>query len=146
MRPPECVDCIREGVQLYRPIAEGCGPRTPRCATHVRAERKRLQKAAHGRAIGRGYEMTPEQYQLLYEYQNGVCFICRKAKGISKKLSVEHEHNLQGCEHPPDRGCPRCWRALTCSRCNRLVAFLDVDALVRAILLLTDPPARKLFG
>lgn len=144
-RDPVCIDCIREGHPHWRPIAEGCGPRSPRCATHVRAEKKRRREMAHGRRIVTNFEMTPEQYAALYAYQGGRCWICRKATGKAKHLAVEHEHNLEGCEHPPERGCPRCWRALCCGRCNELVAFLDVDALVRAIILLTDPPARKLF-
>jgi hypothetical protein len=101
---------------------------------------------AHGSAIQRGYSMTPEQYQLLYAFQNGRCAICQKATGAARHLAVEHEHNRPGCEHPPEKGCPNCWRGLCCKRCNRLVAFLDVDALARAIVFLTDPPARKLFG
>ena len=107
---------------------------------------RRLREASHGRRIAQHYSMTREQYQLLYEYQGGVCFICRKATGQARKLAVEHEHNMAGCVHPPERGCPRCWRGLCCKRCNRLIAFLDENALVRAILFLSDPPARKLFG
>ena len=34
---PVCIDCIKEGVQTFRPIAAGCGPRSPRCTTHKRA-------------------------------------------------------------------------------------------------------------
>jgi Recombination endonuclease VII len=146
MPAPVCIDCIAEGITTARPIAAGCGPRTPRCVTHQRVENRRRRDLAHARTIHRGYEMSAEQYQLLYLFQGGTCFICQKAKGISKRLAVEHEHNKEGCTHPPDRGCEKCWRALVCGRCNRLVAFLDVDALCRAIVLLTDPPARKLFG
>lgn len=118
----------------------------PRCHTHNREWRKRAQRLAHGRMIVAKYKMAPEQYKRLYEAQGGCCFICRKAKGLSKMLAVEHEHNKEGCEHPPEYGCIRCWRALTCSRCNSLVAFLDVDALLRAVELLTDPPARRVLG
>jgi arsenate reductase-like glutaredoxin family protein len=40
-------------------------------------------------------------------------------------------------------GCPYCIRALLCGRCNKLVAFLDEEALARAIIVLVDPPARR---
>ena len=143
---PVCVDCIAEGVTTYRPPAPGSGPRTQRCTTHTRAAKRRARTLAHGRRIMHGYSLTPQQYQALYNYQGGKCFVCRKATGASKHLAVEHEHNLEGCQHPPEQGCLRCIRALTCGRCNKLVAFLDTAALYRAILLLTDPPARKLFG
>jgi hypothetical protein len=89
--------------------------------------------------------MTPEQYNLLKQFQGGTCAICEKATGAARNLAVEHEHGMEGCEHPPEKGCPRCWRGLACKRCNRLIAYMDVDTLVRAILFLTDPPARRLF-
>ena len=93
--------------------------------------------------IQKTYDITPEQYWALYEAQGGRCFVCRVASGKSKRLCVEHEHGF--CDdHPPERGCPKCIRALTCGRCNRLVAFLGVDALARAIRLISDPPARRL--
>ena len=146
MPSPVCIDCIAEGITTYRPIAEGCGPRSPRCTTHKRAVKKRRRTNAHGNAIRRSYEMSPDEYWLLYEYQNGVCFICQKATGQARHLAVEHEHGMEGCTHPPDKGCPRCWRGLACKRCNRLIAYMDVDTLARAIVFLTNPPARQLFG
>jgi Recombination endonuclease VII len=146
MKEPVCIDCRKEGVTTVRPIAEGCGPRSPRCLTHKRAVKRRRRTQAHGRMVGANYAMTPEQYWVLYEFQGGVCFICRKATGAARHLAVEHEHGKAGCEHPPERGCPRCWRGLACKRCNRLIAYMDTDTLVRAILFLTDPPARQLFA
>ena len=146
MKKPVCIDCIEEGVPTWRPIADGCGPRSPRCVTHVRAVKKRRRRQSHGRMVGNNYAMTPEQYWALYEFQDGVCFICRKATGQARHLAVEHEHNMPGCGHPPERGCSHCWRGLCCKRCNRLIAYMDTDTLVRAILFLADPPARKLFA
>lgn len=133
-----CKDCRAEGVTTSRP-APNPGPR---CDTHHRSWRKRAQALAHGRKLEAGYGITSAQYWALYRAQGGVCAVCRIATGRTKRLAVEHEHGL--CDdHPPEQGCPRCIRALTCGRCNRLVAFLGVEALCRAIELLTDPPARK---
>lgn len=139
-----CPDCVAEGVTTKRPPHPDSGPRKPRCATHHRAWRKRAQSNAHARMVQFVYEMPQETYDALYEAQGGRCFICRVATGKTKRLAVEHDHNCtQG--HPPDRGCPKCWRALTCGRCNRLVAFLGPEALARAIELLVDPPAQRMF-
>jgi Recombination endonuclease VII len=146
VKPPVCKDCIAEGVTNWRPPAPDSGPRTQRCVTHRRAAKKRARTLAHGRRIMHGYGLTPEQYNLLYQYQGGRCFVCKVATGKTRALAVEHEHNMEGCTHPPEHGCLRCIRALCCKRCNRLVAFLDTGALYRAILLINDPPARKLFG
>jgi hypothetical protein len=141
-----CVDCVTEGVTSKRKLAtkaDGELEAGPRCITHQRAIKKARRGVAHARRLVSVYDITPEQYWALYAVQKGLCFICRKATGATKRLAVEHEHGL--CDdHPPDHGCVRCIRALCCGRCNRLVAFLDVEALCRAIELLTDPPARKI--
>jgi hypothetical protein len=134
-----CKDCRAEGVATKRPAPHP----GPRCATHHRAWRHRQRAQAHGRRLVADFGITSEQYWAIYAAQNGKCFICQVATGKSKRLAVEHDHTL--CDdHPPENGCPRCIRGLTCSRCNRLIAFLGVDALCRAIQLLTDPPARRL--
>jgi hypothetical protein len=136
-----CKDCRAYGILTSRPAPHP----GPRCVTHHRAWRKRTKANAHGRMVEVQYGITAEQYWRLYAAQGGVCAICRKANGKTKRLAVEHEHGL--CDdHPPDRGCPRCIRCLSCGRCNRLIAFLGPDALRRAIGVLEDPPARKVLA
>lgn len=145
-----CVDCLESGddPKGTRKLAtrdDGTLQPGPRCVTHQRARRKVVSQAAHERKIDVNFELTPELYQALYESQGGKCFVCRKATGKTKRLAVEHDHDLaKEHGHDPKKGCLRCIRALCCGRCNRLVAFLDVEALGRAIELLTDPPARKI--
>lgn len=148
MTAGRCKDCPPE---TQRPTPHP----GPRCATHHRAWRKRSQLLAHGRRVESGYQITSEQYWALYEAQGGRCHVCRKASGKSKRLAVEHDHRKCADEaaaaglpppHPPEKGCPNCITCLACGRCNRLVAFLDVPALCRAIQLLTDPPARKVLN
>ena len=138
---PFCVDCRAEGVTRRRPIASGT--RRPRCDTHTRAARRRAQAAAHGRSLASRYGMTPEQYAALYAAQNGLCAICRVARGIARRLAVDHDHKA-GCGHHPDTGCPRCWRGLLCKRCNQLIGWYSAAQLDRAARYLDDPPARKL--
>lgn len=142
-KPVICIDCIKEGVVNYRPTPHG-GPRSPLCVSHNRARKKSTSERAHERKLDKNFKITAEEYQAIKDSQDGKCFICRKATGATKRLAVEHEHNMEGCEHDPENGCAQCIRALCCGRCNELVAFLDADALARAIILLTDPPARKL--
>lgn len=142
-KPVVCIDCIAEGVTNFRSTPHG-GPRSPLCVTHHRARKKRTSERAHAGRLAKNFEITADEYQAIKESQDGRCFVCRVATGKTKRLAVEHEHNMEGCEHPPENGCYQCIRALCCGRCNELVAFLDADALARAITLLTDPPARKL--
>lgn len=144
-REPTCIDCIAEGSPRWRPTPHG-GPRSPLCVTHYRARRKRTSNRSHELRVEKNFDISAEEYLVLLVAQDGCCFICRKAKGIARRLAVDHEHNMEGCEHEPEMGCARCIRALLCSRCNELVGFLDVYALARAITLLVNPPARKLLA
>ncbi len=80
-----------------------------------------------------GYTITPEQYRRLYVAQKGRCWICRTAKGIhpddpkgggSRRLGVDHDHATGEV------------RGLLCTggdkTCNRIIGWLDGDALDRA--------------
>lgn len=138
----QCVDCLANGITTSRPIHKDSGPRSPRCATHIRAKRKAAKLKRHANHVEVNFGITGDEYWYLYEMQGGVCFICGKAKGIARRLAVDHEHHL--CDdHPPDRGCPACIRMLGCSRCNQMIGWLNPDALRRAIIVLEQAPARK---
>ena len=139
-----CVDCTREGVTTKRAIDSRSGPRSPRCATHLRAKRRRERDMAHSRRIDAVYELSAAEYAAIYEFQGGKCAICRHATGKSKRLAVDHDHELAKTHgHDPKRGCRLCIRGLLCSRCNRWGVPLFFDAVIRAVNYLTDPPARK---
>jgi hypothetical protein len=87
------------------------------------------------------YSMDPGMYQKLWEYQGGRCAICQRATGATKALSVDHDHKC--C--PGKASCGKCIRGLLCGGCNyKVLGHLrdDVDALLRALSYLYDPPAR----
>lgn len=134
-----CKDCLREGIVTNRPAPHP----GPRCTSHHRIEKKRRKLCASEKRVEANFGLTPEQYDAIYEAQGGRCFICRVARGIVKRLAVDHVHSL--CDdHPPEQGCPRCVRALLCGPCNQMIGRLGVEALQRAAEVLTDPPARKI--
>ena len=137
-----CVDCIQEGVTAKRPAPYG-GPRSARCFTHHRAVVKRRKERAHELRTANTYQLTAEDYQLLYASQGSRCAICQRATGAARRLAVDHEHNRPGCDHPTEQGCHLCIRGLCCGPCNVLIGRYPVEALRRAIQYLTDPPARK---
>lgn len=141
MKQPVCIDCIAQGVTTFRPV-EFLGPRTPLCVTHRRARRRKTSARAHELRIERNFGISGEDYQLLYFAQEGRCFVCRRATGKTKRLAVDHDHH-RCTDHPPDVGCRNCIRCLACGPCNELLGRYDVDALVRAIIVLKDPPAQK---
>lgn len=98
--------------------------------TVVAAWRSFYRRGLSGEA---GYQITPEQYRRLYIAQKGRCWICRKARGVhpddpkgggSRRLGVDHDHTTGEV------------RGLLCSggdrTCNRIIGWLDADALSRA--------------
>ena len=128
----ECIDCAREGITTKRKAPYP----GPRCHSHnreVKASRKAYRHSDH---IMAKYGLTTEQYQRIYEYQGGCCAICKRAKGIKKKLSVDHDHETGEI------------RMLACQGCNRMLGHLrdDPEAFERAAECLRNPPARAALG
>lgn len=139
-----CKDCFPNGYVPGRPIRMAPHP-GPRCATHWRTELARRKLAQHGRHVEGTYQITQQEYVAIYEAQGGVCYVCRKATGKTKALAVDHDHKCTA-GHDPKVGCRLCIRALLCSRCNRMIGFLDVDALQRAIEVLLNHPAQAILA
>lgn len=136
-----CIDCEAEGVTTKRPAPHP----GPRCVTHKRARKKVVSARAHELRTEATYGLTGAQYWAIHEAQGGCCYICLVSKGIVRRLAVDHDHKK--CDdHPPEMGCPRCVRALLCKRCNQLIAWWGVEALQRAIEVLTDPPAQRVLA
>lgn len=108
----------------------------PRCATCHRERKKALRAASHGRWILKTYGITSEQYEALYEAQGGVCWICKRATGKTKKLAVDHDHRSGFV------------RGLTCGICNSWLAHCwdDPDMAYRAGDYLVNPPAFNVIG
>jgi hypothetical protein len=69
--------------------------------------------------------MTPEEYEVLFVSQNGLCAICRKPEtrivnGVLARLAVDHNHNTGKN------------RELLCSRCNTAIGLLDENPEILA--------------
>lgn len=114
----------------------------PRCATHWRAEKRRRKAASHEKYLERTYRMPPGMYARLLEFQGGVCYMCRRATGASKKLAVDHDHAC--CPETPT--CGKCTRGLLCSVDNKFLGHGRDDPMffLRGHLYLINPPARRL--
>lgn len=89
---------------------------------------------AHEQRVQSTYGLAPGQYEALYEAQGGVCYICRRATGASRRLSVDHDHKTGEV------------RALLCRPCNSLLGHVrdDVDTLRRAAIVIRDRPAQEI--
>ncbi len=135
-----CLDCIKEGITSYRkPYLTKAKKEVPgrRCATHHRARRKSTSEAAWERRMIATYGINAEEYRLILEYQGGVCYICRRANGARKRLSVDHCHETGRV------------RGLLCGPCNRdVVGHLrdEPEAFLRGYNYLLSPPAFAVIG
>lgn len=133
-----CKDCYPNGpdpwtkVANYRP-AKFPGPR---CYTHhkkVVADRK---EAAHEAMVLKVYGLKAGQYRQIYDFQDGVCYICQRAKGLVKMLSVDHDHKTGYV------------RGLLCGPCNKILGHFrdDAELAFRVVTYLKRPPAFDIVG
>lgn len=119
-----CKDCVSAGTDRGRPAPHP----GPRCATHHRARRKTSKASTHEKYVQKTYGLRPGEYERILALQGGVCYLCRRAKGTTKKLAVDHDHAC--CPETP--ACGKCVRGLLCGPCNKIlghardsVAFFD---------------------
>jgi hypothetical protein len=89
----------------------------------VKARERRL--AAAVRRTKDTYSITEDQYQAILRSQDGRCALCRRARGVTKRLAVDHDHAC--CIGP--KSCGRCVRGLVCGPCNDILAHLRDDPL-----------------
>lgn len=136
-----CKDCVAEwkadpelissASPKPRPIVEKSGGR---CATHWRKEKARRKAAAHENRVQKVYGLSDGDYDRLYKFQGGVCAICRRARGVARKLAVDHDHRTGLV------------RLLACGPCNKIIGHGrdDPEFFLRIAEVLRNPPARQL--
>jgi hypothetical protein len=98
-----------------------------RCQHAIKYQRS---QNAHARALEKRYGITREDYEALYAFQDGHCYICRRATGATRRLTVDHDH-ATGLV-----------RGLLCRPCNSMLGHLrdDSAAFQRVLDYLADPP------
>ena len=129
----QCIDCAREGITSKRKTPHP----GPRCATHWRQVRNARRSRTHEKWILETYGLTLAEYDAIHARQGGKCFICQRATGERKRLSVDHDHQTGYT------------RGLLCLRCNRNIlghARDDIAFFERCIEYLRNPPAQQIIG
>ncbi|QFP95542.1 endonuclease VII [Mycobacterium phage GaugeLDP] len=132
-KPRVCVDCTTEGITSKRKAPHP----GPRCATHWRAKRRERSAGTWEARIIATYDITAEEYWAIYEFQGGRCYICQRANGKHKRLSVDHDHKTGII------------RGLLCTMCNKYTLGWARDCIeffMRAIEYLKNPPAVQVIG
>ncbi|WP_218153233.1 endonuclease VII domain-containing protein [Streptomyces sp. CC53] len=137
-----CKDCLAEFDAYHAGTRTEAPPRLtrpalnpgPRCATHWREELKRRRLAAHEKHVQGVYGLKEGEYADLYRFQGGLCALCRRATGASRRLSVDHDHATGAV------------RGLCCRPCNSLLGHARDDPAFfqRCIAYLNDPPYQQL--
>jgi hypothetical protein len=108
-------------------------------ATALRNQRKNEAKSKHGYEMKRRYGITEAEYWKIHAVQGGVCFICQRATGATKRLSCDHDHKVEKV-----LGVRASVRGLLCLGCNRFLGHARDDAafFARCADYLQSPPAR----
>jgi hypothetical protein len=137
-----CVDCIADPPATVRPIVDGGGPRSQRCATHARAALKRRRVlAARTRARARS-GLTDEELDELHAFQDGRCPCGRPFR---KQPCRDHCHyKAREHDHPEDRGCRDCMRGLLCGLCNQFIDKYSAAGLRALADYRDNPPWQRL--
>ena len=73
--------------------------------------------------LKREHKMTPEEYDIQFQKQNGVCAVCSLPEKKRKRLSVDHDHQFDGTDTRLNRG-------LVCDSCNSSLRDRSVDDLI----------------
>lgn len=74
-------------------------------------------------AYQKKYDITLNQYDAMFDEQNGVCAICgkpetKKYHGVLSRLSVDHNHDNKVV------------RGLLCQKCNAVLGFVNEDITI----------------
>ncbi|WP_043254020.1 endonuclease VII domain-containing protein [Streptomyces sp. Tu6071] len=124
----QCKKCDRNRADRFF-----TGPRGKTCASCRKQARRTASRASRLQAT---YGLSAEDYKRLFEYQGGVCAICREPRKAN--LAVDHCHKTEAI------------RGLLCQRCNgHLLARGARDrpeVLRRAADYLENYPAWQILG
>lgn len=104
------------------------------CELMVKREQREVQ---HERRVEQLYGLRPGEYQRLYEAQGGHCAVC-PARGVSRRLAVDHDHKLGMHNRAAVRG-------LLCRTHNKQFGYAHDDPAFfdRCADYLRNPPARE---
>lgn len=110
------------------------------CGRCLRLVKREQSDRSHRKAVSIRYNIDLDEYDRIYVRQGGVCYICRRATGKTKRLSVDHDHSC--CATTPT--CGKCVRGLLCGPCNRMLGHArdNPEFFERAAEYLRNPPAK----
>jgi len=87
------------------------------------ANRDRVSTSDRLRRMVRHHGMNPEEWAILWQSQEGRCYLCGENLDPSGVVVVEHDHSC--C--PRNRSCRICRRGLAHDNCNTTIGFAGDD-------------------
>lgn len=117
-----CIDCGEVKLLTeYHKWDRTWDGRWPDCKVCRRPKVRRV-------TLWRRYRITPEQYEVLLESQDGKCAFCKTtnpygmgARDGGTSFMIDHDH--KHC--PVNSGCIECIRGLLCRQCNIHVGWFE---------------------
>lgn len=82
---------------------------------------------AQKRTLRHLHKMTMDEWQARLANQNYRCAICQTIYPGGRDSQWHLDHNHACPNHSPRKSCPKCWRALLCSRCNLALGNANDD-------------------
>lgn len=109
-----CVDCKQESDdwRVNTRVVVRC--RDCQFEANTRNKNKGRKQAMRKWQLRRLYNMSLEEYDLLWEKQNGTCAICKQINANGRRLSIDHDHSTGEI------------RGLLCARCNTMLGWVDL--------------------
>jgi len=75
------------------------------------------------RSLKNRHGLYPEDRDVMWDAQDGRCYLCGGELERGRRSHVEHDHSCCG----KDRSCPVCRRGLACWECNFVVGYARDD-------------------
>ncbi len=116
-----------------------CGCEQPLTGRQMKYASPECSKKANRAAwIGKVYDLTLEEYQKIFDYQDGKCAICKRPPKPGKSLAVDHHH---------EAGQQGKVRGLLDYVCNLKIMGARSDKIILAMAeYVTNPPAVAALG
>lgn len=122
-----CIECTKkayppEHIRVVRKAWEDSTGYREKRRQEYSPEKNRAQK------LRLTYNMSVEDYDKMFQEQEGLCAICLCSPQGDARLAVDHDHAC--C--PGTKSCGKCIRKLLCSSCNNgLGRFRDNEILLQ---------------
>ena len=106
----------------------------------------RTKDSSRSQYLMRAYNMTPQEFEEMFDSQGRRCLICSTdtPNGRHSSWCVDHDHTC--C--PEAKTCGECVRGIICCRCNRLLGLAkdSQTTLIRAALYLEQSVPNQPLG